>query len=40
MNGVAQGAEALVWLGMIYAPAVVIIDLSLAAVLSRSLLRS
>jgi hypothetical protein len=31
---------AVVWLGMIYAPAVIIIDLSLAAVLSRSILRS
>ena len=33
-------AGALVWLGMIYAPAVIIIDLSLAAVLSRSILQS
>ncbi len=33
-------AGAVVWLGIIYAPAVIIIDLSLAAVLSRSILRS
>jgi hypothetical protein len=33
-------AGAVVWLGIIYAPAVIVIDLSLAAVLSRSILRS
>jgi hypothetical protein len=36
----SEYAGALVWLGIIYAPAVIIIDLSLAAVLSRSLVRS
>jgi hypothetical protein len=36
----SEYASVLVWLGMVYAPSVIIIDLSLAAVLSRSLLRS
>src|SRR5260221_11936515 len=35
-----ENAGAVVWLGIIYAPAVIIIDLSLAAVLSRSILQS
>src|SRR5258708_20163055 len=39
-NAPPENAGGVVWLGIIYAPAVIIIDLSLAAVLSRSILQS